>query len=248
MPAIVPPPSRFPGERERKRARRIATMFDRIAPTYDLLNHLLSGNVDARWRRQSATLLSLTGSERLLDACCGTGDLALAMLEGGAGEVVGTDFSPAMIERARVKGAGRVAFSVADTTDLPFADASFDVATIGFGVRNLEDMDAGFREIRRVLRPGGRFLVLEFSRPPNPLFRAVYHTYFMLVLPLVGNLVSGGSDNAYTYLPRSVLSFPGPAALSRRLLAAGFSRVDVRPLTMGIACLHLATKAPDAHA
>jgi demethylmenaquinone methyltransferase/2-methoxy-6-polyprenyl-1,4-benzoquinol methylase len=236
----TPPPLRFDDEHTRKRGRRISTMFDRIAPTYDLLNHLLSGNVDARWRRQAARTLALTGRERVLDACCGTGDLAVAMLEGGAGEVVGTDFAPAMVDLAREKAGDRIDFQVADTTKLPFADASFDVATIGFGVRNLEDMDGGFREIRRVLAPGGRFLVLEFSRPPNPVFRAIYHTYFMIVLPMIGNLVSGGSDNAYTYLPRSVMAFPGPDALAARLKDAGFSRVDVTTLTMGVACIHVA--------
>jgi demethylmenaquinone methyltransferase/2-methoxy-6-polyprenyl-1,4-benzoquinol methylase len=242
MVRSAPPPARFDDEARRKRGRRIATMFDRIAPTYDVLNHVLSGNTDARWRRITVRRLGLTGRERALDACCGTGDLAVALAEGGAREVVGTDFSPAMVELARRKAGERIRFDVADTTRLPFEDASFDVATIGFGVRNLEDMDAGFREIQRVLRPGGRFAVLEFSRPPNPVFRAVYHTYFMIVLPLIGNLVSGGSDNAYTYLPRSVMAFPGPEALAARLCDAGFATVEMVPLTFGVACIHLARK------
>ncbi len=240
MPHHAPPPLRFDDERTRKRGRRIATMFDRIAPTYDLLNHLLSGNTDVRWRKKAARLLDLQGTERVLDACCGTGDLSVAMLDGGAGVVTGTDFASAMIDIAKEKAGDRIRFHVADTTALPFEDASFDVATIGFGVRNLEDMDAGFREIRRVLKPGGRFMVLEFSRPPNPLFRGVYYTYFMIVLPMIGNLVSGGSDNAYTYLPRSVMAFPGPNALTKRLQDAGFGQVDVTSLTGGIACIHIA--------
>lgn len=242
MPHAAGPALRFDDEAARKRGRRIARMFDRIVPTYDLLNHLLSVNLDTRWRRRAARLLDLRGSERVLDACCGTGDLALAVAREGAGEVVGTDFASAMIERARQKAGDRIRFEVADTTRLPFDDACFDAATIGFGVRNLEDMDGGFREIHRVLRPGGRFLVLEFSRPSNPWFRAIYHAYFMVVLPLIGNLVSGGSDNAYTYLPRSVMAFPGPGALAGRLETAGFRRVDVTRLTGGIACIHLATK------
>jgi demethylmenaquinone methyltransferase/2-methoxy-6-polyprenyl-1,4-benzoquinol methylase len=216
-------------------------MFDRIAPTYDVLNHLLSANVDRAWRRRAVGLLGLTGTERVLDACTGTGDLAVALLEGGAGEVVGSDFSPRMLAQAAAKTDARATFEVADTTDLPFEDASFDAATVGFGVRNLEDLDAGLRELRRVLRPGGRLAVLEFSQPPNPLFRGLYHVYFMLVLPLIGNLVSGGADNAYAYLPRSVLAFPDPQGLAARLRGAGFAAVEVHTLSLGIACVHLAT-------
>lgn len=241
MPSETPQ-LRFGDVTDRKRAGRISRMFDRIAPTYDLLNHLLSANVDMRWRRHAVQRLALTGTERVLDACCGTGDLSLALLDGGAGEVVGTDFAPAMIELAREKGGGRIRFEVADTTALPFHDASFDVATVAFGVRNLENLDAGLRDLRRVLKPGGRLAVLEFSRPSNPLFRTVYHTYFMIVLPMIGNLVSGGADNAYTYLPRSVLSFPGPDALAARMRSAGFAKVEWTALSMGIACLHIATR------
>jgi len=243
MTKPAPPAARFDDEQTRKQPARISMMFDRIAPTYDVLNHLLSGNIDARWRRRAARMLDLQGHERVLDVCCGTGDLAVAMLAGGAGEVVGTDFAPAMVEIAREKAGERIRFSVADTTSVPFEDESFDVATVGFGVRNLEDMDAGFREMHRVLRPGGRFVVLEFSRPPNPVFRAAYHTYFMIVLPMIGNLVSGGSDNAYTYLPRSVMAFPGPRALADRLAQAGFERVDGPTLSGGIACIHIAHKS-----
>ena len=252
MGAGESPSLRFDGQVHRKEASRIARMFDRIAPTYDVLNHLLSANVDVRWRRQAVSMLALDGSERVLDACTGTGDLALALKEGGAANVHGTDFAPEMIRLAERKlaehdlttnGADEhVAFQVADTAALPFEDQSFDVATVAFGVRNLEDLDAGLRELGRVLKPGGRLLVLEFSRPPNPVFRAIYHTYFMIVLPLIGNLVSGGADTAYTYLPRSVLSFPGPEALSQRIHDAGFASVDVTPLTFGIASIHLATR------
>jgi demethylmenaquinone methyltransferase / 2-methoxy-6-polyprenyl-1,4-benzoquinol methylase len=234
---------RFDDESRRKEGRRISRMFDRIAPTYDLLNHLLSANVDAAWRRRTVSRLALTGRERCLDACTGTGDLALALSSGGAGEVVGSDFAPQMVAIAEKKAAGRARFLVADTTRLPFRDGEFDVATVGFGVRNLEDLDAGLRELHRVLKPGGRLAILEFSRPTNPVFRAVYHLYFLLVLPLVGNLVSGGAENAYAYLPRSVMTFPGPDALSDRLRRAGFGTVGHEALTMGIAHLHLATKA-----
>jgi demethylmenaquinone methyltransferase/2-methoxy-6-polyprenyl-1,4-benzoquinol methylase len=237
------PAYRFDDETARKRAPRIARMFDRIAPTYDALNHLLSANVDRAWRKRAVERLALTGKERVLDACTGTGDLALALLEGGAREVTGTDFAPRMVERAVAKSKGRARFLVADTTRLPFEDGAFDVATVAFGVRNLEDMDAGLRELARVLAPGGRLAVLEFSRPPNPLVRGLYHLYFRVLLPLVGNLLSGGAENAYAYLPRSVMSFPSPADLADRLRAAGFASAEFEPLTLGIAHLHLARKA-----
>jgi demethylmenaquinone methyltransferase / 2-methoxy-6-polyprenyl-1,4-benzoquinol methylase len=235
---------RFDDEAARKQGTRISRMFDRIAPTYDLLNHLLSANVDKAWRRTTVRRLALTGREKVLDACTGTGDLALALLDGGAASVVGSDFAPQMVERARKKAAGRsnARFLVADTTDLPFEDGAFDVATVAFGVRNLEDLDAGLKDLHRVLVPGGRLAILEFSRPRNPVFRGVYNVYFQLVLPLIGNLLSGGAENAYAYLPRSVQAFPGPDALADRLKAAGFATVEWAPLTLGIAHLHLATK------
>lgn len=236
------PTYRFHDEATRKRGSRISRMFDRIAPTYDALNHILSANVDVRWRARTVERLSLTGRERCLDACCGTGDLSLALARGGAASVVGSDFAPEMIRIAERKAGNSARFVVADTTRLPFADGEFDVATVGFGVRNLEDLDAGLAELRRVLKPGGRLAILEFSRPRNPLFRAIYHLYFLLVLPLVGNLLSGGAENAYAYLPRSVLAFPEPEALADRLRRAGFSSVAWEPLTFGIAHLHVATR------
>ena len=228
---------------DRKQARRISTMFDRIAPTYDLLNHVLSANIDKRWRKQAVKKLALSGTERVLDACSGTGDQAIALKAAGAGEVVGTDFAPEMIRIAKEKAGDRIEFHVADTTHLPFEEASFDVATVSFGVRNLEDLDGGFRDLHRVLRPGGRLMVLEFSQPPNRIFRSLYYLYFMIILPIIGNLVSGGADNAYAYLPRSVLAFPGPKKLAARMQNAGFDTVEFETLTFGIACIHIAKKA-----
>lgn len=239
---------RFDDEATRKRAGRISRMFDQIAPTYDVLNHLLSANIDQAWRKKTVARLALTGTEHCLDACTGTGDLALALVAGGAKDVVGSDFAPQMVVRAQAKAEAheaartRTRFLVADTTRLPFPAGEFDVATVGFGVRNLEDLDGGLADLCRVLKPGGRLAILEFSRPPNPIFRGLYNLYFMLILPLIGNIVSGGAENAYAYLPRSVMAFPSAKALAERLTKVGFSKVEYVSLTFGIAHLHLATK------
>ncbi|MFV1960132.1 MAG: bifunctional demethylmenaquinone methyltransferase/2-methoxy-6-polyprenyl-1,4-benzoquinol methylase UbiE [Planctomycetota bacterium] len=244
MPAAptTPPPRLFRDEAHQKRPSRIAGMFDRIAPTYDFLNHLLSANVDRAWRRRAVDLLALEGAERVLDVCTGTGDLAVALLEGGAGRVEGCDFAPAMIDLARKKAGDRVRFRVADALALPYGDGAFDVVTVAFGVRNFHDLDRGLGEMARVVRPGGRLLVLEFSRPTSPVVRGLYETYAMLVLPLIGSVVSGGGENAYAYLPRSVRAFPGPRELAGRLRGAGFRTVRIHRLTGGIAALHLATR------
>ena len=187
-------------------------------------------------------LLAAGPDDRVLDACTGTGDLAVALRAGGAGDVTGVDFAPEMIRLAEVKAGDHIRFQVGDVLALPFEDGAFDAATVAFGVRNFEDLPAGLAELGRVLRPGGRLLILEFSRPPNRLVRGVYETYAMIVLPMIGNLVSGGADNAYAYLPRSVQAFPDPSRLAGLLRDAGFASVDVHPLTFGIATIHLATK------
>ncbi len=239
---------RFDDEVTRKRAGRISRMFDQIAPTYDVLNHLLSANIDQAWRRKTVERLALSGTEHCLDACTGTGDLALALALGGAKDVVGSDFAPQMVVRAAAKAQAnetarsRTRFLVADTTKLPFPAGEFDVATVGFGVRNLENLDGGLADLCRVLKVGGRLAILEFSRPPNPIFRGLYNLYFMLILPLIGNIVSGGAENAYAYLPRSVMAFPSPQALADRLKKVGFTKVEYVPLTFGIAHLHVAVK------
>jgi demethylmenaquinone methyltransferase/2-methoxy-6-polyprenyl-1,4-benzoquinol methylase len=215
-------------------------MFTAIAPRYDFLNHVLSLNIDRRWRRQAVARLDWEARPggTYLDLCAGTMDLAseLARRAGFRGSVVGADFVIPMLARGRGK-ASRAVPVAADALTLPFPDASFDGAMVGFGLRNLADLDAGLREAARVLKPGARFVVLEFATPRFAPLRAVYLFYFRLVLPAVGRVVSKHTD-AYTYLPESVLAFPDPNAFAARLAAAGFRDVRFEVLTGGICSLH----------
>ena len=215
-------------------------VFTAIAPRYDLLNHLLSLNVDRRWRRQAVKLL---GWERVpnglyLDLCAGTLDLAatLAAERGFGGRIIGADFVLPMLQLGRDKSAAVLPLN-ADALELPFPAAVFDGATVGFGVRNLADLDQGLRECRRVLKPGATLVVLEFTTPTRQPMKGLYLSYFRHVLPLVGRLVSKHTT-AYTYLPESVLDFPAPDALADRLRLAGFDDVRYRTLFGGICALH----------
>lgn len=222
-------------------------MFSGIARRYDLLNHLLSGNVDKRWRRKTARALesSLTEGARVLDVACGTGDLSLVLAEAGRARVVGLDFCRPMLEIARLKadeGPHRIPFVEGDALRLPFADETFDAATIAFGLRNLAGVADGLRELRRILKPGGRLAVLEFSSPVVPGFRALFRFYFTRVLPRIGGLVSG-SRGAYEYLPDSVTRFPDQKRLAELMRAEGFEEVEYVNLTGGIAALHTGTRA-----
>jgi demethylmenaquinone methyltransferase/2-methoxy-6-polyprenyl-1,4-benzoquinol methylase len=212
-------------------------MFDRIAPVYDAMNRVMTAGLDRRWRRATVAAVVRPG-DRVLDAACGTGDLAIAARRAG-GEVVGLDFSPAMLERARRKDAS-VEWVRGDALALPFPDASFDAATVGFGVRNLDDLEAGLRELRRVLRPGGRLGVLEITRPRGPL-RVFYSLWFDRIVPLLGKVLPGGA--AYAYLPASVRRFPGPDELARLLERAGFESVSYRLFAGGIVALHTGSAA-----
>lgn len=226
------------------RARQVRTLFSEIAPRYDLLNHVLSANIDRAWRRKAVDRLGWTRvpDGRYLDACAGTYDLSLE-LAGRAefrGRVVASDFARAMLVEGKGKLNGAPVEPVCgDSLRLPFPDASFDGATVGFGVRNLADLDRGFAEFRRVLRPGARLVILEFTIPPNPVVRTGYMFYFTRILPLVGRLVSG-HPWAYTYLPESVKEFPGPGALAARLEGAGFRSAGYELVTLGIAAIHWA--------
>jgi demethylmenaquinone methyltransferase/2-methoxy-6-polyprenyl-1,4-benzoquinol methylase len=216
----------------------VKTMFDRIAPVYDAMNRVMTMGLDRRWRRLTAELAVREG-DRVLDACCGTGDLALADLKAGAGSVVGLDFSPRMLERARRKS-DAVEWLEGDMLALPFEDASFDAVTVGFGVRNVDDLEAGLRELRRVLKPGGRLGVLEITRPKG-LLKPFFRLWFDVLVPLLGKVLPGGK--AYTYLPASVRRFPGPDDLQAVMERAGFGSVTYRLLAGGIVALHVGEAA-----
>jgi demethylmenaquinone methyltransferase/2-methoxy-6-polyprenyl-1,4-benzoquinol methylase len=215
----------------------VRAMFDRIAPVYDAMNRVMTAGLDRRWRRLAAEAAVRPG-DRVLDACCGTGDLALADARAG-GVVTGLDFSERMLERARRK-APQLEWVQGDLLALPFADATFDAATVGFGIRNVPELGHGLAELRRALRPGGRLAVLEITRPRG-LLAPFFRVWFDGVVPLLGRLLPGG--DAYTYLPASVRRFPGPEDLARAIEAAGFTAVRYRTLAGGIVALHVAEAA-----
>jgi demethylmenaquinone methyltransferase / 2-methoxy-6-polyprenyl-1,4-benzoquinol methylase len=218
-------------------AEGVRAMFDRIAPVYDAMNRTMTAGLDRRWRRLTAEAVVQPG-DAVLDACCGTGDLAIADARAG-GNVTGLDFSERMLDRARLK-APDLEWISGDLLALPFDDASFDAATVGFGVRNVEDLERALRELRRALRVGGRLGVLEITRPRGFL-SPFYRLWFDGVVPLLGKLLPGGS--AYTYLPASVRRFPAPGELSALIAAAGFERVGYRTFAGGIVALHTAVAA-----
>lgn len=220
-------------------------IFTAIAPRYDLLNHLLSLNVDRRWRRVAVDRLGWEQrpAGTYLDLCAGTLDLAaeLGNRAGFRGRVIGADFVKPMLELGRDKSRAVVPVA-ADALELPFPSAHFDGATVGFGVRNLVDLDRGLAEAARVLRPGARLVVLEFTTPRRQPLRGLYFFYFRRLLPLIGRLVSK-HRNAYTYLPESVLAFPTPAELAQRMTQAGFEGVGYRSLLGGICAVHVGVRA-----
>ena len=241
------------GERQRAHAESVRGMFARIARRYDLLNHLLSANVDRRWRRLVAERVAAHvgggAGARVLDVACGTGDLSLTISErAGRAEVTGLDFCRPMLDVARRKADERlraIPFVEGDALALPFGDETFDAVTIAFGLRNLASVERGLNELFRVTKPGGLVCVLEFSRPVVPVLRELFGFYFTRVLPRVGGMVSG-SRGAYEYLPDSVSRFPDQAGLADLMRAAGFERVGYKNLTGGIAALHTGTRPPAA--
>ena len=210
-------------------------MFDRIAPVYDAMNRLMSAGLDRRWRVATAEAVVREG-DRVLDVCCGTGDLSIAAREVG-GEVTGLDFSEPMLARAREKNP-EIEWISGDALVLPFADGSFDAATVGFGVRNLADLERGLAELRRILKPGGRLAILEITRPKG-LLAPFYRLWFDGVIPLAGKVLPGGS--AYSYLPASVRRFPAPEGLAKLLDESGFDEIRWRLFAGGIVALHTGT-------
>jgi len=232
-----------------EKRRLVQDHFDTVAARYDLINSLLSFGLHHVWKRTAVNRLGLKRGEWVADVCGGTADLALLAAKAvlPAGGLVVYDFNRAMMAlgQAKVRKAGLgqgVAFVEGDAENLALADCSFDAAMVGFGIRNLSDMEQGLKEMHRILKPGGRLLILEFSRPTNPWFRALYDLYSFTVMPLVGKLMVG-SREAYTYLPESIRRFPAPGELSDRLTGLGFSRVTYRSLSNGIAVAHLAQKS-----
>ena len=230
--------------RQHEQARRVREMFADIASRYDLLNHLLSGNIDKQWRRLVAKALYQglpNEGSRILDVACGTGDLSLTLTGSGDAQVIAIDFCRPMLDIAASKSSKRgseIRFIEGDALALPFRDRIFEAATIAFGLRNLASVETGLSELLRVLKPGGKVAVLEFSKPRWAVFRSFFKVYFTKVLPLVGGLVSG-SRGAYQYLPDSVSRFPNQKELSSMMRKAGFEEITYQNLTGGIAALHI---------
>ena len=225
---------------EREAAAWVRDMFGRVAPRYDLLNHLLSFNIDKHWRNRTVRRLQPVldrPDAKVLDLCCGTGDLMLALRAKAKARVLGSDFCHPMLTAAKQKAGAGSPFFEADALQLPIPDKSVDAITVAFGFRNLANYEAGLLELKRVLRPGGVAAILEFSKPPNPIFNAAYGFYSRNILPRIGGLISGASD-AYSYLPDSVRKFPDAPGLAAKMTAAGFTGVSFERMTFGIVALH----------
>ena len=220
-------------------ARRVREMFARISRRYDLLNHLLSGNIDKRWRRAVTERLRplIPGNASILDVACGTGDLTIALFENTGARAIGVDLCRPMLELAARKYP-RLLLVEGDALQLPFGDAAFDAVTIGFGLRNLSSTEGGLKELRRVLKPHGRAVILEFSKPRVPGFRALSTAYCNYLLPWIGGIISG-SRSAYRYLPDSVARFPDQESLASLMREVGFDEVEFQNLTGGVAALHI---------
>jgi demethylmenaquinone methyltransferase / 2-methoxy-6-polyprenyl-1,4-benzoquinol methylase len=220
---------------------QVRAMFDRIAGFYDVMNTVMTAGLHHRWRARAADLAALGAGDSALDVACGTGDLAIELSQrvGADGEVIGSDFAQEMLERARAK-APALQWDLGNALDLPYASNRFDAATVGFGARNFSDLDRGLAEMARVVKPGGRVVVLEITTPRKPPLSTFYSLWFDRIVPLIGRLT--GEDEAYTYLPSSVKRFPGPEGLAAAMERAGLREIRWILTAGGIIALHVGTK------
>ena len=224
------------------KSRRVRAMFNAIAPTYERVNRVFSMGRDAGWRRRAVRLVGAGPADSVLDIACGTGDFARSLAAAGAGQVVGCDFAHQMLIRAAVCKAARIVWCEGDALCLPFSDGSFSLIACAFGVRHFQDLDAGLSEMHRVLRRGGRAVILEFTRPTSRFARVLYECYAGRVMPLGASWVSGDRTGAYRYLPRSVLSFVNAQQMCARLNQAGFTDTTATPLTFGVVTVYVAKR------
>jgi len=226
------------------KAARVRTMFNAIAPRYELVNAVFSAGRDASWRRKAVTLVKVTPDDDVLDIASGTGDFARAFAKAGPRSVVGSDFAHQMLTRARqgVAGTTNCHWCEADALTLPFRAGVFSITCCAFGVRNFHDLEAGLAEMYRVLRRGGRAVILEFTRPSNALTRRLYELYANRFMPVAAAWVSGDRSGAYRYLPKSVVSFVGATEMCARLRGAGFDEASATTLTMGVVTVYIARK------
>lgn len=225
---------------------RVRRMFNGIARRYELINTLFSAGRDAAWRREAVRLARISASDEVVDVAAGTGDFARTFCEAGAGYVVGVDFAHEMLRIAAISDDGNLARAAtlswceADALRLPFASNCCSVVSSAFGVRNFADLDVGLAEMYRVLKPGGRVVILEFTTPTNRIARAFYHLYSQRIMPIAASIISGDREGAYRYLPRSVVSFPPAEQVCERLRAVGFADVSTTALTLGVVTVYLA--------